>query len=112
MKRPGDLIVKDPSADEPWGFDWTAFIRELGTGTEISTSTWTVTGPDAILTTHDAGKSTSEEIDGVVTAGHFTKVYLAAGTRGRRYTVTNRIVTNNTPPVTDDRSFTVLIQDK
>jgi hypothetical protein len=37
---------------------------------------------------------------------------LAGGTRGRKYRVTNEIVTNNTPPVTDERSFFVLVQER
>ena len=101
-RLPGELILKDPSADEPQGFDWTDYLAELGTVT-ITTSTWTITGPDAILTTHDP----------TIVAGSLkTQAYFAAGTLGARYTVTNRIITNSAPAITDERSFDVLIQNR
>ena|SRR5215467_2305519 len=100
-RRPGDLITKDTSADEPQGFDWTAYLAELGS--TITTSTWTITGPDAVLTTHDPT---------IISGNLKTKVYLSAGTAGKQYTVTNRIVTNSSPAVTDERSFFVLVQDR
>lgn len=102
-RKPGDLIVKDPSSDEPQGFDWTAWLAELGASVTIQTSTWTVTGSDSVLTTHDPS---------VLSGNLKTQVYLAAGTLGVRYTVTNRVVTNSSPAVTDERSFEVLIQDR
>jgi len=102
-RKPGDLIVKDPSSDEPQGFDWTAWLLELGAGVIVNTSTWTITGPDAVLTKHD---------DTIVAAGLKTQLYLAAGTAGGRYTVTNRVITNSSPAVTDERSFDVLVQQR
>ncbi len=102
-RRPGQLIVKDPSSIEPQGFDWTDFLAELGAGVLISTSTWTITGPDSVLTVAN---------DSIVTGSLKTKAFLSAGTLGARYTVTNRIVTNSIPAVTDDRSFQVLIQQR
>jgi hypothetical protein len=102
-RQPGDLITKDPAADEPQGFDWTAWLLELGAGVTISTSTWTITGADAVLTKHDPS---------VLVGNLKTQVYLAAGTVGTRYTVTNQVVTNSSPPVTDERSFTVLVQNR
>jgi hypothetical protein len=98
---PGDLIVKDPSSDEPQGFDWTLWLTELNA--TIQTSTWTITGSDAVLTSHDPS----------ILAGNLkTQAYFTAGTVGVRYTVTNRIVTNNSPAVTDERSFDVLVQNR
>lgn len=112
MRRAGDLVVKDPDSDEPYGFDWSDFIAELGAGSAIASSSWTITGPDATLTKHDTSTSITALIDGVTVTGHFTQLYLTGGTVGRRYTVTNRIVTNNTPPVTDDRSFSVSVANR
>jgi hypothetical protein len=103
MRKPGDLIRKDPAADEPQGFDWTAWLAELGIGTEIVISTWTVSGADALMTVHDAS---------IVSGGLKTQAYLAAGTNGVKYTVTNRITTNSAPPVIDERSFVVLVQNR
>ena len=102
-RKPGDLIIKDPSADEPQGFDWTDYLAELGASITIQTSTWTLSGPDAVLTKHDPA---------ILTGSLKTQIYLAAGTTGSRYTLTNRIVTTSSPAVTDERSFDVLVQDR
>lgn len=103
MRKPGSLILKDSSADEPRGFDWTAWLAELGPSVVINTSTWTITGPDAVLTKHDETK----------VAGNLkTQAYFAAGTPGKKYTITNRVVTNSAPPVTDERSFKYLIENR
>ena len=103
MRKPGSLIMKDPSSDEPQGFDWTAWLFELGAGVLISTSTWTITGTDAVLTTHDPT---------IVAGALKTQAYFAAGTPGKKYTVTNRVVTNSAPPVTDERSFQYLVTNR
>jgi len=103
MRKPGSLILKDPSSDEPQGFDWTAWLLELGAGVQVSTSTFTITGPDAVLTKHDPT---------IVVGGLKTQCYFAAGTPGKKYVVTNRVITNSAPPVTDERSFTYLVADR
>lgn len=100
MRKPGSLVVKDPSSDEPYGFDWTAWLSELGVGVLVGTSTWTIAGPDALLTKHDE----------TILAGSLkTQAYFAAGTVGKKYTITNRVVTNSSPAVTDERSFQYLV---
>lgn len=103
MRKPGSVIEKDPQSDEPHGFDWTAWLAELGAGVLIASSTWTISGPDSVLTKHD---------ESIVTGALKTAAYFAAGTVGAQYTVTNRIVTNSTPPVTDERSFVMLIGNR
>lgn len=102
-RKPGDLIAKDPSSDEPQGFDWTAYLAELGAGVTIVTSTWTVTGSDASLSTHDPS---------IVTGSLKTQVYLSGGTPGALYVVANKIVTNSATPVTDERSFNVQVDQR
>ena len=102
-RKPGDLITKDPLADEPQGMDWTNYLAEIGALVQIQTSTWTISGPDSALTKHD---------ESIVTGGLKTRLWLAAGTPGAKYTVTNHIVTNSSPPVTDERSFKVLVQNR
>lgn len=103
-RKPGSLIGKDPDAVEPYGFDWTDWLAELGSTVTITNSTWTVTGPDALLTL---------TFPTIVTGALKTQVTLNGGTLGRKYLVTNRIVTNTSnPTVQDDRSFTVLIEQK
>jgi len=101
--KPGELITKDPNSVEPQGFDWTLYLAELGDSITISSSSWSVSGPDSVLTLSN---------DSIVTGSLKTSVVLTAGTEGKKYIVTNRIVTNGSPTVTDDRSFTVLIQQK
>ena len=103
MRKPGSLIMKDPSSDEPQGFDWTIWLAELGVGVVISTSTWTITGTDAVLTKHD---------ETIVAGALKTQAYFAAGTAGKKYTITNHVVTNSAPPVTDERSFQYLITNR
>jgi hypothetical protein len=102
-RLPGSTIVKDPQSVEPQGFDWTAYLAELGVGVIIDTSIWSVTGPDAVLTLSG---------DTVLVGGLKAKVYLTGGTPGQMYTVTNRIATNTVPAVQDDRSFDVLVENK
>ena len=61
-----------------------------------------ITGADSALTNHDTS----------ILANGRTQSFFAGGTVGVKYTVTNRIVTGQTPPVTDDRSFYVLVVNK
>jgi hypothetical protein len=103
MRKPGSLIIKDPGSDEPQGFDWTTWLAELGAGVAIGTSIWTITGPDVLLTKHD---------ETIVTGAKKTQAYFAAGTLGKKYTIVNRVITNSSPPVTDERSFQYLIQNR
>lgn len=101
MRIPGDLILKDPSSIEPQGFDWTPWLAEFATTELIVTSTWTISGPDTVLTYANAS---------IVTGSVKTQAVFSAGTLGGHYTVTNRIVTTNS--YQDDRSFRLLIQDR
>lgn len=101
-RRPGTLVVKDPDSVEPYWVDWTAYLAELGDGVVVAESTWIVAGNDSSLTA---------TADAIVAGGLLTVAYLTGGTSGT-YVVTNRITTNSAPPVTDDRSYRVLVQHK
>ena len=103
MRKPGSLIIKDPASDEPYGFDWTNWLAEFGPSVVIQTSTITISGPDTVLTKHD---------ESIVVGGLKTQAYYAAGTAGKKYTVTNRVVTNSSPQVTDERSVQFLISNR
>jgi len=109
MRHPGDLIIKDPQAVEPEGFNWTAWLAELSTFLStpetIVTSTWAVTAP--------AGDATPITLSGaaITGAGLLTQVTLSGGTLGRKYTITNHIGTSNGLTF-DDRSFKVLVASK
>lgn len=99
---PGGLVTKDPSASKVYQFNWADYLTDLGSET-ITSSTFTITGDDAILT---------KDNESVVSGSLKTQLRLLAGTLGNTYTVTNRIVTNGTPSNTDERSFLVLVQDR
>ncbi len=96
-------LLKDPDSTEPVSVDWSDYLEELGSGVQILTSTWIVVGKDTTLTS----------VGPAVLSGRVqTQTFLVGGTRGQRYTVTNRIVTNSTVAVIDDRSITVQIKDR
>lgn len=98
----GSLVPKDPQASAwPKGIDWTDYLAEIGASETISTSTWAITGADAVLTAASPS---------IVTGSKKTQIKLSAGTLGVRYTVTNTIVTSS--GITDERSFTVLVEQQ
>lgn len=98
----GSLVPKDPNASAwPKGIDWTNYLANIDAAETISSSTWAVTGSDAILTTASGS---------VVTGSKKTQIRLSAGTPGVTYMVTNSIVTSS--GVHDDRSFYILVQDE
>jgi hypothetical protein len=109
MRRPGDLITKDPDAVDAEGFNWTDWLAELSaflsTPETIVTSTWAVTAP--------AGDATPITKTGetVTDAGRRTQVTLLGGTLGRKYTITNHIITSNGISA-EDASFKVLVVSK
>lgn len=96
----GTVSAKDPSAVLVYEVDWD---RELATGAQIATSTWSIAGPDDVLTSDQPA---------IASDGRSTTVRLSAGTVNKRYCVTNHIVTNETPAQTDERSFYVPIRQR
>jgi hypothetical protein len=81
----------------------------------IASSAWEVDGPDADLVAASPAIGTLNYTTQVFTAsasGQVTKAHFSGGTLHATYTVTNTIVTNETPPRTVDSSFTVLIQQE
>lgn len=97
----GGLVTKDPDSEKVWTFDWDA--ENLGAGVLIANSTWSISGPDSDLT-HDNAS--------VLAGSRKTRARFLGGTVGARYRVTNRIVTDEAPTQTKDRSFWVLIEQK
>jgi len=97
----GGLVVKDPNAIEVFVVDWDQ--EHLATGVTIVTSSWFIAGRDSALTDDQAS---------ILSGSRRTTLRLSAGTLGYRYTVTNRIVTNESPAQTKDASFEVLIQQE
>jgi hypothetical protein len=95
----GGQVTKDPHSEEFFTLDWGT--ENLAIGVTIATSDFTITGPDADLANDD-----------ILTGGRSTTLRLTGGTEGKRYTVTNRIVTDETPTQTKDASFRVLVQQE
>ena len=95
MSSYSKIIDADPSDDQDYGIDWTAW---LGADT-IATSTWTITpsGP----TKHDESNSTTT-----------TTVWVTGGTAGQSYRVTNRIVTSNSPARTKERTILLRVDER
>jgi hypothetical protein len=97
----GGLAVKDPDSIEVFVMDWDQ--EQLATGVTISSSAWAITGRDALLT---------KDQESTLAGGRKTQLRLSGGTLGYKYTVTNTIVTSETPAQTKDASFSVLIQEE
>jgi hypothetical protein len=94
---PDSELRKDPNAELVYEFDWTAWLAASGAGAgTIATSTFTITGPDSVLTKDNAS---------IVSGNLKTRVRVKAGTLGKVYRLTNQIVTNESPPETDERSI-------
>jgi len=86
-------FIKDPQAVLDYGFDWSDW---LDTDDTVSTSTWNV--PAGITKDSDTKTTTT------------TTIWLSAGTVGRTYKITNRMVTANGRTV--ERSFYVKVESK
>lgn len=71
---------KDPDEVLDYQIDWGERLQDAET---ISTSAWTITGSDSVLT---------EDSNSI--SGESTVIWLSSGTLGVRYTLTNRIVTD------------------
>lgn len=107
----------DPEADEAFEMDWGR--EHLPASVGIATSTWEITGKAgaAALEQHDDGIGDYDDDDlwEATAGGQVARVFLTGSTGialGQRYTITNHIVTNSSPPETKDRSFDVLIQSE
>jgi len=85
--------IKDPQSVLDYGFDWSDW---LDTGDTVSTSTWNV--PTGITEDSDSNTGTT------------TTVWLSGGTVGKKYKITNRMVTADGRTV--DRSFYVRIENR
>lgn len=88
--RPGHTFDHDPDELLVYGMDWSDW---LNTGAGIQTSTWTV--------------ATGLTRDNDAVSGDVASIRLSAPTAGTTYKVTNRIVTDETPAQTAERSFYV-----
>jgi hypothetical protein len=97
---PGSSVAKDPDASKVYTFDWTLWL--IGAAL-IYSSAWEITGPDSALT---------KDTETIMAGTKKTSVRLIGGTKGKTYTLRNRIVTNETPTQTDDKSIRVVIRQE
>ena len=88
-----NLKVKDPNAILDYRIDWGT--NWLGASETITTSTWVV----------DSGITQDRATNTTTTA----TIWLSGGTHGTKYTVTNRIVTNQGR--TNDSSLIITVQN-
>lgn len=86
------IFVKDPNAVLDYAVDWSRWLA----GDEIATSTWTV--PAGLTKLGDSTTTTR------------ATVWLAGGTVGQSYTVTNRITTAGGR--TEERSFIIRVEER
>jgi len=99
--RAGGLLQKDPNSEEVFIMDWDT--EHLRPGVQIATQQFFIVGPDSVLT---------KDSESILAGARTIQFRLKAGTLDAKYTVTSRIVTNESPPQTKDASFKVLIQNR
>lgn len=102
----GALVTKDPADIKVYQCDWDT--HNLAVGATITTSTWTITAVSPSIV--DAALTKDNE--SVLTGDRKTQLRLTAGTLGQIYEIANKVVTNETPAQTKERSFRVLIENK
>jgi hypothetical protein len=86
-------FIKDPSAVLDYSIEWSKWLA----GDQIQTSDWSVSDP--VIEAANASNTTTR-----------TTIWVSGGVSGQVYTVTNRITTSGGR--TDERSFTVQVQDR
>ena len=102
-----NTVIKDPEAVLNYGHDWANGGANDGSASDtgwlqsatISTSTWSVSGPDALLVVDSDSNDTTT-----------TSVVLSGGTVPYTYLVTNHIITGAAHE--DDRTITVIMQER
>jgi hypothetical protein len=102
--RDGQMTVKDPSDVLVYQMEWD---DDLDADVLIATSTFTITRISG-------GTSTDLTADNdlIVTGDRAAQVRLTGGTVGARYRIDNRIVTDETPTQTKERSFVLKIENR
>jgi hypothetical protein len=102
--RPGATLQKDPDEILVYEFDWTDAVQEMSAVATISSSTWAFeVDPDGALT---------KDQDAIVTGSLKTRIRLSAGTVGKLYRLANKIVTNESPAQTLERSIWIQVKDR
>lgn len=100
----GGTASKDPADILVYQFDWDTL--HLAAAVTITTSTWTIT---AVAPVGDTTLTKDQE--SILAGNRKTQVRLTAGLLGGEYQVANKIVTNESPAQTIERSFRVVIEN-
>lgn len=91
--------VKDPDEVLDYTIDWQGTTNPvLGTSETIITSTWTV--PSGITKDSDSKTNTT------------TTIVLSGGTDGVQYEIANKIVTDNSPARTYERTVSLQVRER
>lgn len=106
-RKPGDLILKDPQSVEPYTFDWTAYLLELGEDVLIETHELFIDPVGA-----ESPAALVIDSDSILAGNRKVQLWFSGGTKGSVYTLTCRMTTNSTPPATDDRSVKIKVTNR
>lgn len=101
----GSLIRKDPEAIRVYTWDYDV-LDNLAPAVTIVNSTWSILA----IYPSTSDSALTKDSESVLPGSRSTQVRLTAGTMGQVYEITNRIVTNESPAQTKDKSIRVLIQ--
>lgn len=103
--RSGATVTQDPNDSLVYRLNWDE--ENLGEGVVL-------TGAGTITITADDEASPSLEADqlALLEGNRSARVRLTGGELGQTYRVSHRIVTNESPAQTKEKSFFVLIQNK
>lgn len=89
------VLIKDPSAELDYGFDWSA-RSWLDAGETISAAVWTIPAGLTLITSQIVGSK--------------TVAWIGGGTAGTDYTIACRITTS--AGRTDERSMTLRVRER
>jgi hypothetical protein len=103
--RNGDLTSQDPNDQLVYRFDWDT--DNLLTGVLINSSSFTITQIAGATTT-----ALTKDQESIVAGSRQTQLRIAGGDVGALFEIANKIVTNESPTQTKERSFRLLIEEK
>jgi len=104
---PGPITISDggfcqKDSDEILVYEFDYDTLNLATGVQLTAfGTFVITGPDSALT---------KDNESLVAGNRKTRVRLTGGTVGKRYTVINRVTTNESPAQTKEKRFILQIK--
>ena len=106
--RPFALVPKDTNESRLILFDWDD--ENLAAAAAITTSTWTITRLEPALALDTS--TLTKDSESIVTGNRKTQCRISAGTLNGRYRLTNKIVTNESPTQTKEKSIDISIVEQ